>query len=96
MKGTLGWMFTTWLALIALQTLSTTGASGRVASLFTDVNSLVQRALDPTVPAIPDRRTTTTTAAAATPTPATVTAAPGMPAASAPFQSRFPLLPQSF
>jgi hypothetical protein len=95
-KGTLGWMFTTWLALIALQTLSTTGASGRVASLFTDVNSVVQRALDPAVPAIPDRRTTTTTVTGATPSPAVVTAAPGKPAASALFQSRFPLLPQSF
>jgi hypothetical protein len=74
-KGTLGWMFTTWLTLIALQTLSTQGASGRVASLFTDVNSLVQRALDPTIPAIPDRRT-------GAPAPAATTAAPAAPSTS--------------
>ena len=81
MKGTLGWMFTTWLALIALQTLSTQGASGRVSSLFADVNSLVQRALDPNVPAIPDRTNPTASApAVATPTPPATQApyAPGM------------------
>jgi hypothetical protein len=51
-------MFTTWLALIALQALSGSGASGRVAEAFRDVNSLIERALDPAVPAIPDLRTT--------------------------------------
>ena len=80
MKGTLGWMFTTWLALIALQTLSTQCASGRVSSLFADVNSLVQRALDPNVPAIPDRTAAASAPAVATPTPAATQApyAPGM------------------
>ena len=83
MKGTLGWMFTTWLTLIALQTLSTPGASGRVASLLNDVNGLVQRALDPTIPAIPDRRTgasaPASTTGAAAPTPSTQAPyAPGM------------------
>lgn len=48
---------TAWLALIALQAVSTKGGSGRVASLFQDINRLVGRALDPTVPAIPDLRT---------------------------------------
>jgi hypothetical protein len=49
-------MATAWLALIALQTVSSRG-SGRVAGAFADVNRLVKRALDPSVPAIPDRRT---------------------------------------
>jgi hypothetical protein len=48
-------MVTAWLGLIVLQTVSTTG-SGRVAGAFADVNRLVKRALDPKVPAIPDRR----------------------------------------
>jgi hypothetical protein len=44
------------LTLIALQAITTTG-SGRVAGFFTDLEHLVQRAIDPNVPAIPDRRT---------------------------------------
>lgn len=47
---------TAWLTLIALQTIGTAGGSGRVASFFADADSLVKRALDPNVPAIPDRR----------------------------------------
>ena len=47
---------TAWLALIALQAVSSRGGSGRVASFFGDVDGLVQRALSPDVPAIPDRR----------------------------------------
>lgn len=82
MKGTLGWMFTTWLALIALQTLSTPGASGRVASLFGDIDSLVQRALDPNVPAIPDRRTGATSTPAPTSSPAPTATVPFVPGAS--------------
>ena len=59
MRGFLSSMFVTWLGLIALQALSGTGASGRVAEAFRDVSSIIDRALDPSVPAIPDRRTTT-------------------------------------
>lgn len=56
MRGLASTMFVTWLGLIALQTLSTSGASGRVAEAFRDVNTIVNHALDPTVPAIPDLR----------------------------------------
>lgn len=59
-----------WLALIVLQTVAT-GGSGRVAALFGDVDRLVKRALDPAVPAIPDRG-------------ATPTVGPGTPFATAP------------
>jgi hypothetical protein len=55
MKHTFRGVVTAWLALIALQAVSKTG-SGQVASFFTDVDNLVQRALSPNVPAIPDRR----------------------------------------
>lgn len=48
---------TAWLALIVLQTVSTSGGSGRLASLFGDIDNLVRRALDPSVPAIPDHST---------------------------------------
>lgn len=54
----MGSLFTTWLGLIALQALVSRGGSGRVAEFFTDVNNILERALDPTVPAIPDLRTT--------------------------------------
>jgi hypothetical protein len=47
---------TAWLSLIALQAIGTQGGSGRIASFFGDVDNLVKRALDPTVPAIRDRR----------------------------------------
>ena len=76
MRSTLGWMFSAWLGLIALQAVVSRGGSGRISSLFADANNVLNRALDPNVPAIPDRRTTTTTttttvapAAATTPTP---------------------------
>lgn len=42
---------TAWLALIALQTVATSG-QGRISGFFTDVNRLISRALDPSVPAI--------------------------------------------
>lgn len=48
-------MVTAWLGLIVLQTVGSAG-SGRVAGAFADVNRLLKRALDPSVPAIPDRR----------------------------------------
>lgn len=56
MKSTLSWAFTTWLALVALQALTSKSASGRVAQALGDVDRLLERALDPTVPAIPDLR----------------------------------------
>jgi len=61
-------MVTAWLGLIVLQAVSQSekDGRGRVAGLFTDVNKLVKRALDPKVPAIPDRRNG---AATATPQP---------------------------
>lgn len=48
-------MVSAWLGLIVLQTVATKG-SGKVAGLMADANRLVKRALDPSVPAIPDRR----------------------------------------
>jgi hypothetical protein len=44
-----------WLALIVLQTVMTKG-SDQVAGALAGINGLVQRALSPNVPAIPDRR----------------------------------------
>jgi hypothetical protein len=49
-------MVTAWLGLVVLQTVSTKGGSGRLASMFGDVDHLIQRAFSPTVAAIPDRR----------------------------------------
>lgn len=88
MKSGLSWAFTTWLALIALQAIGTRGGSGRIASAFADLDQLLTRALDPNVPAIPDRRS-----GAATTTTSTSTTATG--AALSPseqFLSRFPAL----
>lgn len=45
---------TAWLALIALQTVVTN--SGQASGALGTLNNLVQRALSPDVPAIPDRR----------------------------------------
>jgi hypothetical protein len=56
-RGGLRGAVAAWLGLIALQAIATQGGSGRVAQAFTDVNRLVERALDPKVPAIPDRGT---------------------------------------
>jgi hypothetical protein len=55
-KTTLGSAFTAWLALVALQAISTSGGSGRVASLFTDVNNVVTRVLSANIPGVPDLR----------------------------------------
>lgn len=62
MKHTFRGVVTAWLSLIALQAVAKAG-SGRVASFFGDVDHLVQRALSPSVPAIPDRRAGAATAA---------------------------------
>lgn len=43
------------LSLIVLQGLVSRGGSGKIAELLNDLNRLVIRAVDPTVPAIPDR-----------------------------------------
>lgn len=53
MRHAMRGVVTAWLALIALQTIGTSG-SGRVASLFADLDDLANRALSPDVPAIPD------------------------------------------
>lgn len=45
-----------WLGLITLQAVASKGGSGRVASAFADLSGLVDRVIDPAVPAIPDRR----------------------------------------
>lgn len=49
-------VFAGFLGLIALQALGSNGGSGRVASAFADLSGLIERVLDPDVPAIPDRR----------------------------------------
>lgn len=52
-RGLLG----AWLALAALQAIgSSPAATGRVGGALSGVAGLVRRALDPTVPAIPDLR----------------------------------------
>lgn len=56
MKSTASWLFTTWLALIALQALTTPSAPARVRSALSGADQFLKRALDPTVPAIPDLR----------------------------------------
>ncbi len=69
MKRGLTSAFTTWLALVALQTLATSKSSPkRLASFFEDANSVLERALDPTVPAIPDRRAGAASTSAPAPT----------------------------
>jgi hypothetical protein len=56
MKHSFRGALSAWMALIVLQTIGTRGGSGKIASLFSDVNGLVTRALSPDVAAIPDRR----------------------------------------
>lgn len=74
------WALSTALGLIALQALVTHGASGRVGQFFADVNRLVERALDPTVPAIPDRRQPASADPNEGKTKATKTTIPRLPA----------------
>lgn len=59
MRGALAAAFSTWLALVALQAVATRGSAGRISELAGDIDAIVERVLDPTVPAIPDLRTTT-------------------------------------
>lgn len=49
-------MFAGFLGLIALHAVGTQGGSGRVAEAFADLSRLIDRVIDPAVPAIPDRR----------------------------------------
>ena len=59
MRSTLTWVLSTWLTLIALEVFATSpSAPGRIKSLFSDLDTFLEAALDPTVPAIRDRRTT--------------------------------------
>lgn len=64
------------LALIALQAVVSRGGSGRVAQAFSAAQAVIDRALDPTVPAIPDR---TATAAATTTQTTTFVPGPSLP-----------------
>lgn len=84
MKSTATWMVSTWLGLIALQAVVSRGGSGRVAQAFADLDTLLERVLDPTVPAIPDRRAGATSSAvrsaATTTTTTTDTTIPRLPA----------------
>lgn len=87
------------LSLIVLQGLVSRGGSGRVSQLLADVNRLVQRATDPTVPAIPDRRSGAA-GSSSSPAPATPGAVGNFTTADAydrtsPAPSRASLLPQS-
>lgn len=54
--GTVRYAAGACLGLIALQAAGSRGGSGRIASLLDDANTIVARALDPKVPAIPDLR----------------------------------------
>jgi hypothetical protein len=83
-----------WLALIALQAIATNG-SGRVASFFTDLDGLVQRAFDPGVPAIPDRRAGAPSASSgATSNPTSVYRTPADLLPSSPIGSQ-PVVPRN-
>jgi hypothetical protein len=65
-----GWrgIFAGALALIALESvLSSTASANRTAGAFTAAASLVQRALSPAIPLIPDIRGSASTPAAAAP-----------------------------
>lgn len=45
-----------FLGLVALHALGSKGGSGRVSEAFADVAGVIERLLDPRVPAIPDLR----------------------------------------
>ena len=77
-RGTLRGAFTAWLSLIALHTIATSGG-GRISEAFSDVTSILERVLDPTVPAIPDRSSSAT--APYTPGPVVAGRPPSGPAA---------------
>jgi len=66
------------MTLVVIQGLTGKGA-GRVADLITATNGLISRALDPLVPAIPDRSKTPTAAQAAAAATAAQTVTPDKP-----------------
>ena len=66
------------LGLIALQAVVSRGGSGRIAEAFALLQGGIDRALDPSVPAITDRRTATATTAVAT-TTTRITTNPSLP-----------------
>lgn len=73
-RGGLRGAMVAWLGLIALQSFASSehDSPGRLRSALADVNGLVKRAIDPNVPAIPDRRTrSTSTPAPSSPRPVT-------------------------
>jgi len=53
-----------FLGLSALYAVGTAGGTGRIAGAVGEVTGLINRALSPDVPAIPDRRNPTSEAAA--------------------------------
>jgi hypothetical protein len=55
-RGALRGALSAWLGLIALHAVVSKGGSGRIVEALGDVDRLLQRALDPSVPAIPDLR----------------------------------------
>jgi hypothetical protein len=50
---------TAWLGLVALQVVTTSSGSSKVGGVLNWVNSVVSRALDPNVAALPDYSTAT-------------------------------------
>ncbi len=54
--GSVRGVFAGFLGLVALHALGSRGGSGRVSEFFGDVAGVIERVLDPNVPAIPDRR----------------------------------------
>lgn len=54
MAGTMRAAAVSVLGLVALQAVGSAGGSGRISGLFNDVSTMLDRLLDPTVPAIPD------------------------------------------
>ena len=55
---TVGWFVSAWLALAALQLVTSSTGSGRLSGLLGGATNVLDRVLDPGVPAIPDRRLT--------------------------------------
>jgi hypothetical protein len=54
--GSVRGVFAGFLGLVALHAVGSRGGSGRIAEAFGDVAGVIERVLNPTVPAIPDKR----------------------------------------
>jgi hypothetical protein len=54
--GSVRGVFAGFLGLVALHAVGSRGGSGRVGDAFADVAGVIERVMNPTVPAIPDRR----------------------------------------